>query len=256
MWRAGMRHDGNPLRRPGESSGKFEFPSFNGIGYFPPFHEFGYAYTLPYLDPAPEVPANQAIDWLAPATELPAPAPADPVPPGRISSPDQKSRAGRYVSYGDKLFAQQKYLAALGRYKSATEAASDMAEAHLRQGFAYVAMGQFENAAKALRRGLALRSNWQGTALRLSTLYDGAEAAKTQHIEKLAQAVEENPFDSGLLMTLGVELFFDGQFDRAELCFQNAARLGGGDEALVADFLPGVKPAGAPAPAKTRKVTF
>ncbi len=256
MWRAEMRHDGNPLRRRGGSSAKFEFPSFNGIGYFPPFHEFGYTYTLPYLDPVPEVPANQAIDWLAPATELPAPAPADPAPPGRISSPDQKSRAGRYVSYGDKLFAQQKYLAALGRYKSATEAASDMAEAHLRQSFAYVAMGQFENASKALRRGLALRSNWQGTAIRLSTLYDGAEAAKTQHIEKLALAVEENPFDSGLLMTLGVELFFDGQFDRAELCFQNAARLGGGDEALVADFLPGAKPVGAPAPAKTRKVTF
>jgi tetratricopeptide (TPR) repeat protein len=159
------------------------------------------------------------------------------------------------VSYGDNLFTKQKYLAALGRYKSASDAASDMAEAYLRQGFAYVAMGQYENASKAFRRGLALRSNWQGTAFRLSTLYDGAEAAKTQHIEKLALAVEDNPFDSGLLMTLGIELFFDGQFDRAELCFQNAARLGGGDEALVADFLPGAKASGAPA-AKPRKVSF
>jgi hypothetical protein len=51
-------------------------------------------------------------------------------------------------------------------------------------------------------------------------------------------------------------LFFDGQFDRADLCFQNAARLGGSDEALIADFLPGAAGAGAAAPAKPRKVSF
>lgn len=233
---------------------------FGWSWYLPPvfvspvFNEFGYTFTLPNVNP---VPAARPLDWLAPAANppAPAPAPADALPPGRISSPELKARAGRYVSYGDNLFTKQKYLAALGRYKSASDAASDMAEAYLRQGFAYVAMGQYENASKAFRRGLALRSNWQGTAFRLSTLYDGAEAAKTQHIEKLALAVEDNPFDSGLLMTLGIELFFDGQFDRAELCFQNAARLGGGDEALVADFLSGAKAGGAPA-AKPRKVSF
>lgn len=239
MWRAEWRWGG------------YSSPMFFGS----PFG--GYTYSLPYANPVPEFPAEQAVDWLAPATEeLPAPAPVDPIPPGRLSSPEQKARAGRYLNYGDTLFGKQKYLAALGRYKSASEAASDTAEAYLRQGFAYVAMGQYAQASKAFRRGLALRSNWQGTAFRLETLYDGAEAVKTQHIEKLALAVEENPFDSGLLMTLGVELFFDGQFDRAELCFQNATRLGGSDEALVADFLPGAKPAAAPAPGKSRKVTF
>lgn len=215
----------------------------------PVFPEFGYSFTLPSTggtSTAPAVPIAQ------PAA---APAPADAVPGNapRTSSPEQKARAGRYLSYGDKLFGQQKYLAALGRYKSASAAAPDMAEAYLRQGFAYVGMGQYANAAKAFRRGLAIRSNWQGTTLRLDALYDGATAAKTQHLEKLAQAVESNPFDAELLEVLGIELFFDGQFDRAELCFSRAVQLGGDSERLLADFLPGSKPAAAP---RARKVSF
>jgi tetratricopeptide (TPR) repeat protein len=117
-------------------------------------------------------------------------------------------------------------------------------------------LGKYEHAAKVFRRALAIRPNWQGSAFRLSMLYDGAEAAKMQDLEKLALAVEDNPFDSGLLLSLGMMLFFDGQFDRADLCFQNAARLGGSDEALIADFLPGAAGAGAAAPAKPRKVSF
>jgi hypothetical protein len=219
----------------------------------PSYSQFGFTYSLPYATPGISVPAAPPRD-IAPIVDPPAP--ADPAPPTRVSNPDQKAKAGRYLGYGDALFAKQKYLAAIGRYKSASEAAADVPESYLRQGFAYVALGKYEHAAKVFRRGLAIRPNWQGSAFRLSMLYDGAEAAKMQDLEKLALAVEDNPFDSGLLLSLGMMLFFDGQFDRADLCFQNAARLGGSDEALIADFLPGAAGAGAAAPAKPRKVSF
>ncbi len=217
----------------------FVLPVWSSIGYT--FSTpLAPAYTAAPVDPTPvAVP----------------PAPADPVPvyAPRTSGPEQKARAGRYLSYGDRQFTQQKYLAALGRYKSATTAAADMAEGHLRQGFAYVAMEQYENAAKAFRRGLSIRSNGPGTAFRLATLYDGDNATKIQHLEKLAKAVEANPFDANLLTVLGIALFFDGQFDRAELCFSRAVQLGGDADRLLTDFLPGPKPAGASA---SQKISF
>lgn len=252
----GHDHDHRWRRRPHWNNGPGWNWGWSPYVVAPWFNEFGYTYTFPYPQAGVEAPAAQPLDWLAPAPDpVAAPAPAaDLTPPGRISSPDQKARAGRYLTYGDNLFAKQKYLAALGRYKSATDAASDMAEAYLRQGFAYVAMGHYQNAAKAFRRGLAIRPNWQGSGFRLATLYGGVDAAKSQDIDKLALAVEENPFDSGLLMTLGLMLYFDGQFDRAELCFQNAARLGGSDEPLLADFLRNADPGAVPA--KPRKVSF
>jgi tetratricopeptide (TPR) repeat protein len=158
---------------------------------------------------------------------------------------EQKARAGRFIGFGDGSFAKQKYLAALGRYKTAIETAPDMPEGYFRQGFAHVALGQYENAAKAFRRGLLVRSSWRGSPIRLDAVYGPAgTAAKVQHLERLAEAVEVNSFDSDLLLVLGVMLFFDGQVDCAELCFSRVSQLGGDSQGLLSDFVPRPKPAG------------
>lgn len=225
----------------------FSSPAF--FGYNPAF-DYSSApynstpYNSPVINTAPIVPP------------APAAAPGDAI---KNTNAEQKARAGRFIGFGDASFAKQKYLAALGRYKTAIETAPDMAEGYFRQGLAHVALGQFENSAKAFRRGLVVRSSWRGSPFRLDTLYGaGGNPIKVSHLENLAQAVESNPYDADLLLVLGVALFFDGQVDRAELCFSRVTQLGGDSQRLLSDFLPQPKPAGAVTqPAKsTGKISF
>ncbi len=164
----------------------------------------------------------------------------------KATNADQKALAGRFLGFGDEQFRQQKFLAALGRYKTALKAAPDMAEIYFRQALTYVAMGKYESAATAFRRGLRIRSDWQAAPFRLDQLYGDALLAKTGHIETLAKAVEQNSFDADLLMLLGMQLFFDGQRDRAENFFARAAQLGGNEDQLLNGLLPQPGPGDAP----------
>lgn len=230
----------------------FSTPAF--FGYNP---AFGYL-TSPYNTAAySSTPYNSAVINTAPIVPPgPTAVPGDAI---KNTNAEQKARAGRFIGFGDSSYAKQKYLAALGRYKTAIETAPDMAEGYFRQGFAHVALGQYENAAKAFRRGLLVRSGWRGSPFRLDTLYGaGGNAIKVQHLESLAEAVETNPFDADLLLVLGVALLFDGQVDRAELCFSRVTQLGGDSQRLLGDLLPQPKPAGAlDPPAKaTGKISF
>jgi hypothetical protein len=218
------------------------YPIIWGAGYMPAFSPV-YPATigwLPNMDPV-VAPLRQP----APA---PAPAVVEAPPKGtpKSTSPEQKTRAGKFIGFGDANFSEQKYLAAIERYKSASRIAPDLAEPYFRQGHALVALGQYENAVKAFRRGLRIRPEWSGSPFRLDQLYGPDRIAKVSHIEALAKAVEANPLDSNLLMALGMQLFFDGQAERASVFFARVAQLGGNDDRLLNDFLPRPGPAGAP----------
>ena len=122
----------------------------NGYGYpilgpvtpgFPYYPQPGFGMALPAAAPA----------CTAPRIAKPA---DDPKPKFRVTNADQKAKAGRFIAFGDTNFGKQSYLSASERYKTAAQMAPDLAEAYLRQGFALVAMGQYESAAKAFRRGL------------------------------------------------------------------------------------------------------
>ncbi len=235
-------------------------PYFPGT-YYPPASVFGYNFGLPtpfdfnpVVIPQSTLPNNVANNR---AVNLPAPAPV-PADALRTTNPEQRARAGRFVGFGDAQFAKQKYLAAAGRYKTAIETAPDLADGYLRQAFAQVALGQYENAAKAFKRGLTVRDDWRGSPFRLEQLYVDAPISKTQHLENLAKAVEANPFDADLLLVLGLELYFDDQKDRAAVFLSRVAQFGG-DEGLLKHFLQQPKPAGAPDPDPPRaggKVVF
>jgi hypothetical protein len=114
-----------------------------------------------------------------------------------------------------------------------------------------VAVGQYENAVKAFRRGLQIRSDWTGSPFRLDQIYGDGQIAKTGHLENLAKAIEANPLDSNLLLALGMQLFFDGQRDRAVVFFTRVAQLGGNEDRLLDSFL--ARPAPADAPAAQRQ---
>jgi Flp pilus assembly protein TadD len=75
-------------------------------------------------------------------------------------------------------------------------------------------------------------------------------------LENLAKAVEANSFDSDLLIALGMQLFFDGQHDRAGVFFARAAQLGGNEDRLLNDFVPKPGPADAPKAQPAAKVVF
>jgi len=166
------------------------------------------------------------------------PAPAEHKPKVRVANKEFRARAGKFMDFGDALFAKQKFNQALERYKTAAQTAPDLPATYLRQGFALVAMGQYESAGKVFRRGLAMNADWADSEFRLKKLYGDAKVAKTAHFESLAQAADDNPHDANLLALLGLELYFDGRSDRATAFFQRSAQLGGNEDHALDSFLP------------------
>ena len=167
--------------------------------------------------PAPAVPA--------PAAPAKPEAEALPAPKVRESNAAARERALHFLSAGDKLFREQRHHEALQRYKSASEAAPDVADAYFRQGFALVATNRYELAAAAFRRGLALEPSWAESLFRVDELYRDAALAKQAHLDALARAALDAPSDADLMFVLGVFLHFDGQGDRAQRFFVRAREL-------------------------------
>lgn len=143
----------------------------------------------------------------------------------------------RFIGFGDAHFGNQKYADAYQRYKRAAEAAPNLGAAYFRQGYALVALGNYEQAAKVLKRGLELDPEWPNSDFRNDELYGSNQAAKTAQLDALAQAATDNPNDADLLFLVGVFLHFDGQRDRAAPFFQRAARLAAGSNAHLREFM-------------------
>ena len=233
----------------GFAYGGFAYGGFGygGFGYGYPYGPYGYPYYLdagepypfgPYVLPPAYMPAEnmygpQALNrflGVNPArrrndTVIVVPPNDVDDNPGanvRVSNAESRARAGRFMDIGDNYFAEQKYHSASQRYKSATEAAPDLAEAYLRQGHALVAMRQYEAAAQVYRRAVRLDPQVVFAPHSLADLYGGANVAKAAHQEALAQAATDQPDSPDLLFALGVHLHFDGESDRAIPFFRRA----------------------------------
>lgn len=161
------------------------------------------------------------------------PAPRPAVRPANAAT---MARARQFVVFGDERFREQQFSLAYQRYKKAAQAAPDLAEAYFRQGLAQIALGRYATAAAAIKRGLAFQPRWAGSDFRLDQLYDDNRLAKTNHLERLAEAVAHDADNADLLFLVGVELHFDGQADRARPFFERAADLGE-DAGLLKGFL-------------------
>lgn len=193
--------------------------------------------TVPAQAP-PVIIANR------PANNNPAPVVQGPVRPKvRITNAAMKAQAGKFMAFGDANFAKQNYNSALERYRTAAQTAPDVAEAYLRQGFALVAIGNYDSAARAMRRALLLQNDPAKFKLRLDNLYGENQMAKTAHLEALARAVENNELSADLLLLLGLQLYFDNQADRARPVFQRCEQLGGNDDGAIIGFLEEAAPA-------------
>jgi len=144
---------------------------------------------------------------------------------------------GRFLGFGDAHFADGKYAAAYSRYKKAADAAPALADAYFRQGFALIALGNYPQAAKVLKRGLEIAPDWPRSGFHVQGLYGTNPGAKTAHVGALSQAVVDQPHDPDLPFVLGVLVHFDGEPDRAVPLFERAARLTVGSDAHLRAFL-------------------
>jgi tetratricopeptide (TPR) repeat protein len=169
------------------------------------------------------------------------------------SSSESRVKAGGFIAAGDAHFGKQKYPAAIERYRAAVRAAPDLAEPHLRLGFAMVAQGNYAGAAKAFRRGLELGPDWADSTFALESISAKTILAETN--ERLAKALADEPMSPDLLVATGLQLYFSGQRDRAGIYLAQAARLGAIDAHAVESLVP--KPqAGAAAATDLNKFGF
>jgi tetratricopeptide (TPR) repeat protein len=182
----------------------------------------------------------------SPARDVPAEAKKPAAQRG--TNAESIARARRFIALGDKMFGEGKYSDSYERYRMASQAAPGLADAYFRQGFALVASGRYETAAKALKRGLDLDANWPKSEFRLDSLYGAKGGDKRAQLDMLATAASQNPRDPDLLFLIGVFLHFDGQAERAKPFFERAAQLGGIEAKYLKAFdrPPGRQPADGP----------
>ncbi len=166
----------------------------------------------------------------------------DPSSPGRSTNSAAMALGRKYIGYGDENFLNQRYSEANQRYRKATLAAPALAEGYFRAGFATVALGRYEAAAQIFKRGLNVDPNWPQSPFRINDLYGANQSEKAAHLESLAKAATEDPTNGDLLFLVGVELYFDGQKDRARTFFERADQLVHGNNTHLRGFLAGPNP--------------
>jgi tetratricopeptide (TPR) repeat protein len=185
-------------------------------------------------------PPAPAADPPAPGVDRPAPAPvaAPRATLVRSSTITDRSKARQQIKLGNAAFLAGRYSDALTRYRNATEAAPDYAEAYYRKGHAYIASGKYELAAAAFRRGLELEPAANREGFRLDDLYGEKSVAKGVHLENLAAAALMRADVADNYFLLGLMLRFDGEHERAEKFLAKAAALSPAMRTAVARFVP------------------
>lgn len=217
------------------------------------YPSFYYAYPPPIWIPAENVYGPQAMlrfmgvggsgEALSPAgnpglalrSNLDSDTP-EPKGQDRSTNAQANALAWRFIGFGDAQFAQQKYVDANVRYRKAVSAAPQLADARFRQGFALAAIGRYEQAVAAMKRGLKLDPNWTKSGFDIKDLCGDDELVKDAYIDALATAADKNSNDANLLFLLGVSLHFDGQAERAKTFFDRAAKLAGNDAEHIRAF--------------------
>jgi tetratricopeptide (TPR) repeat protein len=222
---------------------------------YPAYPPYYWRYPPPLYIPAETLYGPEAVKRFMGADRM-SPAAANP----RIvvirrdndedEAPAQRARnartvelAWRFIGFGDAHFANRRYADAYQRYRRAAEAASTVATAYFRQGYALVALSNYEQAARVLKQGLELDPGWARSDFRNDELFGDNQEAKRTQLDALAQAATDNPNDADLLFLVGVFLHFDGQADRAAPFFQRAAGLGAAGSNHLRAFLDRPEPA-------------
>lgn len=186
--------------------------------------------TGPWFGPpwlaVPSLPLNQQTNPADAAQGNPPPR----VPPRAADRPtkdavEQAAKMQKELAAGNAAFAQGNYATALRHYEQASQAQPLEALPQFHQAQALFALGQYPKAIALCQRAMKWLPNWPSAAFAPRKLYGERGTQFDQHLSQLAQAVEKNPNDGGLLFLLGYQLWFDGQPEKARVLFRRAASL-------------------------------
>lgn len=154
-----------------------------------------------------------------------------------IPNAERRARVERLLRSGDAQFRQQKFPAALERYRSAVEVAPTLPAPHVRQAMAHVASGNYEAAARAFRRALRADSRAEIDDSPVLLMYGEDPMPKMAHFDALALAVEKNLDNADLHLVLGMMLLLDGRPDKAQPFLARCDELGGNTAGLLDELL-------------------
>ncbi|RPI82491.1 MAG: hypothetical protein EHM42_09405 [Planctomycetaceae bacterium] len=144
----------------------------------------------------------------------------------RPSSVEQRRKSLRYLAQGDEQFHRHDYLASVGKYRQATQAARDLAEPRLKLGMALATIAEYQQAVSHLKFGLRLDPNWPDHGESLDELFgEGHDLAKNSILRNIGRWVEEDIRDPDRLFLFGVFLYFNNDFDSARRVLETAAAI-------------------------------
>src|SRR5208283_4723238 len=132
-------------------------------------------------------------------------------PPAPAGGGKAMEIAWKFITFGDAHFGDQKYNDALDRYRRAARECPTLSDAWFREGFALAALARYDQAAKAMRRGLEEKPDWTDNNFRLNELYGTDPTEKRATLDKMIQAAEDQPNNADLAYVLGVHLYCDGK---------------------------------------------
>lgn len=241
-----------PHGRAWRDAGPGVYPYYLYPGYGWPYYPPGYGpvtYLPPVWMPAERLYGPQAVQRFMGVGPAPGVASGvkvvavleddeeEPKKPNlRATNAKAVDLARRFIGYGDVHFGKQRFVDANQRYRKATQAAPQLAEARFRHAWALIALGRYDAAAAALKRGLGLDPDWPKSTFKVDDLYGPNRLAKKAHLDVLAKEAGQQPESADLLFLVGVFLHFDGQPQRAKVFFQRAAQLAAGDDAHIRAF--------------------
>jgi tetratricopeptide (TPR) repeat protein len=162
----------------------------------------------------------------------------------RGSTAAGRDRADRSIAQADKFFADGEYGRAAARYRQALSLAPDYSAAFFRLGHAYIGTRNYELALEHFLLGLELEGSATQPGSPLRQMYGTNRIAKQAHLEELSAAALQQPEDGGLLMLVGIFLYYDGQQGRAADFFHRAAEIDGPHLDYVSLFLTALQFAG------------
>jgi len=163
----------------------------------------------------------------------PGPSPAAGSRPQAVPKPLAGGKslelAWKFITFGDARFGDLKYNEALERYHRAARECPKLGDAWLREGFALAAMDKYDQAAKAIRRGLEEKPDWADSNFRLDDVYGNNRVEQAACLDRMVKAAEAEPTNGDLALVVGIHLYCEGKVDQAAPFFRRAAQIQGND---------------------------
>ncbi len=160
---------------------------------------------FPKLEPAPKVPKIEV-----------------PVVPAIAMLPEKdpaQTEQDRLEELGRTAFASGQYGRAVERFRKASDLNPKDASPLFHLAQAYIALGKYHEAAKAIRSGLELRPNWPDAVFSPRTLYGANAKNYNEHLKNLTQTQTQFGNDLDLVLVVAYQLWFDGKKEEAKALF-------------------------------------